>query len=247
MKLAYILTAILLAALPNALADVCGTTVIVSEGDPIAYAIVPDGSYDYLWSGITGFPGYEADKDGNPLTVDPENIKREITLEAPPVDCVAHPTGEDYSITGALTSNVAGTAYATCTDSCTFTIHVDCVPCPTVDAKGTICIRDWADWTLDAGTGFEADDVFTWKVYNIDGTTPVQVGSDHVDTGDPTHTFEVGDFTAPTNDVPKICFRIDLTVVTNEGEKLLDCESVGKICLVFDPATYNSGEGITIV
>jgi len=249
MKLASILAVIFLAALPTALAagDICTDGLTVSEGDPINLAINPDGSYDYLWTGITGFPGYDPDDPATPA-YDPEEIKRTIQLEAPPVDCEKSPTGDTYSITGALTSNVSKVVYGTCTDSCTFTIKVTCVPCPEQDDQKIICIRDFpvAGWTLDAGDGFETDDVFTWKVNETTSGTPVQVGSDHVDTGDQTHTFVVGDFTAPTNDIPKTCFEIDLTVVSNEGETLLDCDAVGKICLVFDPNTYNSGQGITI-
>jgi hypothetical protein len=250
MKLRAIIASILFAlfvAVPSSMAA-CGEIINVKPGDPVTLSMTPDGSYSYTWT-ITGYAS---------LPDETSYFLRTFLFEAPVIDpAKADQFGcENIVITGQLITKVGQTEYAGCSDQCTVTLHVCPRSCPTLESH-SLCISTWdaymantlndevlADWQLDVtGSGpWQGNDVFTWTVKDENGNV---VGT-HVGNS-PIQTFGVGDFTpAPTNDDPEQCFFVSLVVKSNAGQELLNCPSVGKVCLIYDPQSYNSGQGIGI-
>jgi len=249
----YILLAtMVLAAIPSVLAN-CGDTLTPSEGDQVTLAITPAGSYDYLWSSTFGAGiGDLEGMDGT--TTPPEWQTRQISFITPPCP------GSTFTITGQLTSNVDGAAYASCSDSCSVTIKPNCLTCPTKEEQGIICENDWADHMGNIGTGDKitgSDETaadwqltapggllnkFTWTIHETTTGTPVAADVTYGPTvGDKSHTFVFSDFAQPTNDKPKRCYNVGVLVETAAGEDLLTCDAIGSICLVYDPNRYDQG------
>lgn len=219
MKYPILLAAILalFAALPGAMAA-CGDTITVYEGDTVSLQMTPTGNYVYTWSG--------PDMPGLDKTAGSEWFTDTISFEAPDVTACT-----DYTFTGSMviSPSILPTP-GSCTADCIRIVKVCPRTCPPTDAHADVCITDYTPWTLTAPT-YPTYSTYTWTITE---TTPGVTWSNVV-TGGPAHIFAATDFHAPTNAVPKRCFTVSLVVRSPLGFHLLTCDTMGTICLVYDP------------
>lgn len=222
MKYSILMAAILalFVALPSAMAA-CGDTITgIYEGDTVTLHMSPTGSYVYTWSG-PDMPGLDKTTVGGEWSTDT------ITFEAPDVD-----TCTLYTFTGSMVidPSILPTP-GSCTADCVKIIQVCPRTCPPTEAHADVCITDYLPWTLTAPT-YPAGSTYTWTITE---TTSGQPAWSNTVTGGPAHIFVVGNFNAPTNAVPKRCFTVSLVVTSPLGLHLLTCNTMGTICLVYDP------------
>jgi hypothetical protein len=223
MKIMLALALLFVAAIPGAMAA-CGDTINANEGKVVTLTMTPVGSYNYLWTlplGVNLLPGYSLNN-------------RVIKVYAPPVTACT-----DYVVNGYMESTLI-TNIQECKDECTVTIH-DCPEqCPPTDYHADTCITNYAPWTLTIlpQTTWSSGTTFTWTVTETSDEVWSKTLGPYTDND--AVTLQSTDFQAVTVDHPKKCFTVSVVVKDAAGTTILTCDTVGTICLVFDPTVVIS-------